>query len=148
MFELFTTGSETTVTTLKWALLFMVKKVDVQKKMRREVHKVVGKDRLPSMDDKPQMPYSEAVILESLRLGNSVALAMPHVISEDFEFRGFTMPKDAILIPNLDSVLQDEYDFPESKAFNPDRFIGPDDKIVDEENVIAFSIGKCMVTAM
>lgn len=142
LFELFTAGNQTISTTLKWAILFLVKKVEAQKKMRREVLKVVGKDRLPSMDDRSQMPYSEAIILESLRLGNTVALGMPHVITEDFEFRGLTMPKDAILIPNLDSVMQDEYDFPDSNVFNPDRFIGTENKIVDDENVLVFSMGK------
>merc|ERR1712012_1336092 len=60
LFDLFLAGSETTSTTLSWAILYMIRYPGVQEK----VQQVVGTDRLPSLADRPNLPYTEAVIME------------------------------------------------------------------------------------
>ena len=133
---------ETTATTLKWAILYLINHVDVQNKMREEIKENVGLDRLPKMSDKINLPYCEAVIIESLRLGNITPFALPHGVSENIDFQGYCIPKNSILVPNLDSVMHDENLFPDSKVFNPERFIGSDGRCSGHEKVLAFSLGK------
>ena len=52
--------------------------VDVQRKIKDEIETVVGSDRLPNHDDRPNMPYTNAVISEILRW-NSVAPSGKHL---------------------------------------------------------------------
>jgi len=47
----------------------MVNYPDVQRKAQDEIDKVVGKNRLPEFNDRPSMPYVEAMLLETMRWG-------------------------------------------------------------------------------
>ncbi len=50
--DLFAAGSETTATTLAWAVLFMILHPDSQRKVQQEIDQVIGHDREPSLDDR------------------------------------------------------------------------------------------------
>jgi cytochrome P450 len=45
----------------------MVLHPEVQAKAQAEIDRVVGKDRLPDFDDRPALPYLEAIMRETLR---------------------------------------------------------------------------------
>ena len=45
----------------------MVLYPNVQAKAQEEIDRVVDSGRLPDFDDRPQLPYAEAVYLETLR---------------------------------------------------------------------------------
>ena len=62
--DLFAAGSETTSTTMRWSLLFMAAYPDIQQKVYEELSATIGKDRQPSMNDKRNTPYTEAVLNE------------------------------------------------------------------------------------
>ncbi len=49
MLELFVAGSETTSTTLTWAVLYMIREPEIQSRVQAELDKVVGTSRLPSL---------------------------------------------------------------------------------------------------
>lgn len=142
--DLFIAGTETTATGIKWAILYMLHNPGIQEKMHEEILQVVGLGRLPSIHDKTMMPYCEAVIHETLRMGNIVPLSVPHGTNEDVIFKGFTIPKDAVVIANLDSVLTDEEMFPEPSRINPERFLDKEGKLQGFEKVLAFSLGRRM----
>ena len=59
LFDLFLAGSETTSTTLTWSFLYMVRYPEIQRKVQKELDEVVGMARMPSMKDKPDLPYTE-----------------------------------------------------------------------------------------
>ena len=54
LYDLFLAGSETTATTLKWALLYMARYPSVQKKVQQEMDTAIGHGLPPSLKDKPQ----------------------------------------------------------------------------------------------
>lgn len=139
--DLFVAGTETTATTIRWALLYLMNDIDIQNKMWKEIDNVVGCSRLPKMSDKPNLPYCEAVIHESLRLGNIVPYALPHKVSEDIYYKGYKIPKNAVIIPSLDSVVYDEQLFPDSHSFKPERFIDEHGKLCGQDKVLTFSLG-------
>ena len=60
-------GTETTSTTIRTFILFMLNYPDVLRKLRVEIDSVVGPDRMPDWDDEPQLPYLTACIKESMR---------------------------------------------------------------------------------
>jgi cytochrome P450 len=60
-------GSDTTVAAVIAFFLAMVVYPDVQAKAQDEIDRVIGKDRLPEIDDAPQLPYVQGVVNECLR---------------------------------------------------------------------------------
>jgi hypothetical protein len=60
------TSAQTSGTLLVF-LLAMVLHPEVQAKAQADIDRVVGKDRLPNFDDRPELPYVDAVIRETLR---------------------------------------------------------------------------------
>ncbi|XP_069129904.1 cytochrome P450 2B4-like [Argopecten irradians] len=141
--NLYIAGTETTATTIKWAILLLIHNPHVQTKLRKEIEDVVGFGRLPSMNDKPEMVYTEACIHELLRMGNIAPVSLLHGVKHDTKLNGHTLHKGDFLIPNLDSVMFDESLFEDPQTFNPERFIGDDGKLNGKErNVLAFSLGR------
>ena len=64
---IFVTGIETTSTALTWSTLYMIKYPEIQSKVQAEIHDKVGLSRPVTMEDKINLPFTEAVIHEILR---------------------------------------------------------------------------------
>jgi cytochrome P450 len=88
------------------------------------------------------LPYTEAVLYEVLRLGCIVPLSIPHGLTTDLKYKDFVIPKDAILIPNLHSILFDSDIFESPKDFRPERFMDDNGILKNTDKVLAFSLGK------
>lgn len=54
---------------------------------------MVGRDRCPSIDDRQNMPYTDAVIHEVQRILDIAPIAVPHKIFHDTEFKNYLIPK-------------------------------------------------------
>jgi cytochrome P450 len=139
---LFFAGGETTTTTLKWGTLYMLMHPDVQRKVQQEIDDVIGCERLPSMSDMLQMPYTQATLQEISRRATIVQTAFPHSTTEAIDFCGFHLPEDTVIMPNLWGVHHDEKLFPDPFSFRPERFINERGQFVKHEAVIPFSLGK------
>ena len=50
--DLFFAGSETTSSTLTWAMLFMIRDTDLQERIRKEICSVLGEDTMPKLTDR------------------------------------------------------------------------------------------------
>jgi len=72
---------------------------DVQKKAQEELDKVIG-NRLPEFNDRPNLPYINAMVKESLRWQLVTPLAVPHMATEADEYNGYYIPKGTIIIGN------------------------------------------------
>nr|XP_048309075.1 cytochrome P450 2J4-like isoform X3 [Myodes glareolus] len=96
--DLFLAGTETTSTTLRWALLYMALYPEVQEKVQAEIDRVVGQMRQASLADRESMPYTNAVIHEAQRLGNIVPFNVPREVSKDTNLDGFHLPKERELV--------------------------------------------------
>ncbi|XP_048357497.1 cytochrome P450 2D15-like [Sphaerodactylus townsendi] len=93
IYDLVAAGTETTSSTLLWGLLKMVLHPEVQKKVHEEIEEVLGKDKIPMMEDQPKMPYTNAVIHEIQRCADIVAFAFPYFTRQDVEVGKFVIPK-------------------------------------------------------
>ncbi|KAK2150699.1 hypothetical protein LSH36_394g01062 [Paralvinella palmiformis] len=56
------------------------------------------------MHHRLQLPFTEACVLETQRLGDIAPFGVPHAVTEDTEFRGYFIPKDTEVFPNMYSV--------------------------------------------
>jgi cytochrome P450 len=141
--DLFTAGAETTSSTLLWTFLYMAKFPQVQEKMQLEISKVVGNSRLPSLADRPSMPYTEAVIHEVMRYSSVFPIGLMHNAVRDVEFHGYIIPKDTMIIGDFYSVHFDEKIWDDPKTFKPERFLNKDgDFVRPGEGFMPFSNGK------
>ena len=139
--DLFLGGTETTSTTLKWFVLFMIQNPEAQSHMRSEIIDVIGTERRVAYHDRYRLPFSEAVLHETLRLGNISPTTIPHVALDDIPFENFTIPKGAILIMCLDSVNNDQQTFQEPEKFDPNHFLDDKKHAVGNHNSIPFGTG-------
>ncbi|NWI51924.1 CP2DH protein, partial [Calyptomena viridis] len=140
--DLFSAGSETTTTTLRWALLFMVLHPEIQSKVQAEIDKVIGRERSPTMNDQVSMPYTNAVIHEVQRYGDIVPVGLPHMTYRDTELQGFFIPKGTTIVTNLSSVLKDETVWEKPNEFYPEHFLDANGQFVKPPAFLPFSAGR------
>ena len=142
--DLFFAGAETTSTTLKWAVLFMVLHPESQNKCRAEIEEVVGA-RQPSLADMGKLVYCQATILEIQRMSCTVS-SLSHRVIEDTHIDGFFFPKDSIVIANTHYMMKSPQLWDDSATFQPERFIKAGKLQKDLPQMIPFSVGKrvCM----
>ena len=50
-------------------------------KLQEEIDRVIGRDRLPDLQDRPLLPYVEAAVKETWRWNNVVPMGMPEIIN-------------------------------------------------------------------
>lgn len=56
--DLFSAGMETIRTTLQWLIVFMLRNPSTKLKIQEELDEVVGRQRMPTMDDKVLLPHT------------------------------------------------------------------------------------------
>uniref|UniRef100_UPI003AAC99BE cytochrome P450 2K1-like n=1 Tax=Centroberyx gerrardi TaxID=166262 RepID=UPI003AAC99BE len=139
--NLFTAGTDTTGTTLRWGLLFMAKYPNIQDQVQEELSRVIG-SRQVRVEDRKILPYTDAVIHEIQRLANIVPMSLPHKTSQDVTFQGYFIKKGTTVYPLLTSVLYDETEWESPRTFNPANFLDKDGKFVKRDAFMPFSAGR------
>ncbi|XP_054974980.1 cytochrome P450 2C26-like isoform X2 [Sorex araneus] len=140
--DLFAAGTETTSTTLRYALLLLLKHPEVMAKAQEEIEHVIGRHRSPCMQDRSNMPYMDALVHEVQRFIDLVPLNLPHAVTQDIKFRNYIIPKGTTILTSLTSVLHDEREFPNAKMFDPGHFLDESGKFKKSDYFMAFSAGK------
>uniref|UniRef100_A0A673CFY8 Cytochrome P450 2K1-like n=1 Tax=Sphaeramia orbicularis TaxID=375764 RepID=A0A673CFY8_9TELE len=139
--HLFGAGTETTATTLRWILLFMIKYPKIQDQIQEEISRVVGSRKL-QYEDRNNLPFTNAVIHETQRLANVFPMSVPHRTSKDVTFQGYFIEKGTVVIPLLGSVLYDETEWEKPHSFHPAHFLDKDGKFVKRDAFMPFSAGR------
>ncbi|KAM4706138.1 cytochrome P450 2D20-like [Rhinophrynus dorsalis] len=140
--DIFVAGTETTSSTLRWALLMMLLHPHIQSQVHEEIDRVIGRDRLPTMEDQRSMPFTNAVVHETQRYANILPMALFHMTCRDIKIQGYNIPKGTTIIPNLTSVLKDENVWEKPYQFYPKHFLDAEGRFVKKEEFIPFSAGK------
>ncbi|XP_029136943.2 cytochrome P450 2J4-like isoform X1 [Labrus bergylta] len=140
--DLFGAGTETTTTTLHWGLLYMIYYPQIQERVQAEIDAVIGSSRAPSLNDKEDMPYTNAVVHEIQRMANIIPLNVARMATKDTTLDKYTIPKGTIIMPTLNSVLHDETMWETPHSFNPQHFLDRDGQFRKREAFLPFSAGK------
>ncbi|XP_066490573.1 cytochrome P450 2D17-like [Tiliqua scincoides] len=140
--DLFAAGTKTTASTILWGLLFMVLHPEVQNRVHEEIDNVIGRDKLPMMEDQPNLPYTTAVIHEVQRYADITPLLIPFLISQDTELDQFVIPKGTVVFHRISSVLKDATMWEKPHQFYPEHFLDTNGKFVKREAFFPFSAGR------
>ncbi|GJR28543.1 geraniol 8-hydroxylase-like protein [Tanacetum coccineum] len=120
--DLFVAGTDTTSTTLEWAMAELIhnpKKMEtawlelatlMQNENRNiEEHEISG------------LPYLQAIIKETIRLHPPVPFFIPHKSLHDVEVQGFIVHKKSQILCNLWAIGQDLNVWSDAEMFMPER---------------------------
>lgn len=117
---LFLAGHETTALALGHTLYLLSTHPEVQRRLCAEIDEVLG-GRDPSPADLPRLPFTEQVLLESMRLYPPAWITGREVL-EDLSLRGYRIPRGVQLITCQWVVHRDPRYFENPEGFDPDRF--------------------------
>ncbi|KAJ7259513.1 cytochrome P450 [Mycena haematopus] len=134
--------SHHTVSALASFFFAMATHPEVQKKAQTEIDTVVGTDRLPEFEDRPSLPFVEALYREVTRWKPVAPLGVVHASTADDIYNGYFIPKGATIISNIWAMTRDESIYPEPERFNPDRFFTADGRLNDDDAVFTFGFGR------
>lgn len=73
---------------------------DAQRKAREELDTVIGPTRLPTLADRPNLPYINAIVKETLRWHVVLPMGIPHVSTVNDEYNGLFIPKGSMVMVN------------------------------------------------
>ena len=121
--DLLVAGVDTTAQTMAWLLLILANRPEIQARIQEEIDGAVDGDRPVGVDDKPNLPYLFAAILESMRYRTVAPFGLPHKASADCEAGGFAIRKGAQVLGNIYAVHHDARFWDEPDEFMPDRFM-------------------------
>ncbi|KAF5315497.1 hypothetical protein D9619_007172 [Psilocybe cf. subviscida] len=140
----YSAGADTTSSALNTFFYAMAAGVspDAQGKAQEEIDRVVGRDRLPTYDDCLSLPYTEAILREVLRWKPVSPIGVPHRVTDDDVYKGYLIPKGALIISNIWGLSRDPSRYEDPETFNPDRFFDKDGNLNDDDSGYAFGFGR------
>nr|UOF76412.1 cytochrome P450 CYP18 [Xylotrechus quadripes] len=144
MGDMFSAGMETIKSSLQWAVLFMLHHPDKMRAVQEELDQVVGRQRLPKLEDLAYLPVTESTILEVLRISSIVPMGTTHAPTRDIKLNGFQLPQHAQVVPLLHAVHMDPNLWEDPEKFNPTRFINAEGKVAKPEYFLPFGVGRRM----
>ncbi|KAH7253445.1 cytochrome P450 [Fusarium solani] len=141
--SLYTAGADTTVSALACFFLAMSISPDVQRKAQDEIDRVIGKDRLPTLADRPSLPYIDAIVKEVLRWHPVAPMGLPHTSTADDVCEGYFIPKGSMLFANVWHFTHDPEVYDQPMSFKPERFLPDEGKeIAPDPHTFVFGFGR------
>ncbi|KAJ4447850.1 hypothetical protein ANN_09858, partial [Periplaneta americana] len=139
-------GSTTPNAAMIFVVVFLLNHPEVQEKMQQQLDAVVGRDRLPNLDDRAKLPYIDAVLREAMRLRPVLPLSVGRKALEDTELGGYSIPKGTALLVNVWASQTDPEFWDDPLAFRPERFLDNEGNLLKKDCTFPFGGGKRLCT--
>ncbi|KAF7327105.1 Cytochrome P450 [Mycena kentingensis (nom. inval.)] len=141
---IFPAGAHTTNATTGIFFLAMMHHPEVMRTAQREIDRVIGNERLPDFEDRPELPYISALVKETMRWWVTAPTALGHYLAVEDEYRGYRIPAGTTVIGNAWAILHNEETYPDPDAFKPERWLRADGTLNPEipDPIQAFGYGR------
>ncbi|KAF9527652.1 cytochrome P450 [Crepidotus variabilis] len=141
----FQAGYEATYVSVTVFILAMLLYPDVQTKALEEIDNLTHGERIPTVGDRPNLPYIDAICKEIKRWHTIGPLGVPHVTAEEDSYKGMRIPKGSIIQVNVRLIHHDPRNYTDPYVFRPERFLPerPEDMPLDP-SLVAFGFGRRM----
>ncbi|XP_009626046.1 iridoid oxidase-like [Nicotiana tabacum] len=150
LFEMFTAGTDTTTSTLEWAMAELLHNPNTLQKVQVELRRVINPTRKLEEEDLDKLPYLKAVIKETLRLHPPLPFLVPHMAMDSCTMLGYYIPKETQVLVNVWAIGRDPTTWKNPLKFKPERFLKPN--MVDYKGqhfeFIPFGSGRRMCPAI
>ncbi|KAI0260736.1 cytochrome P450 [Gloeopeniophorella convolvens] len=123
--SMYAASMDTTITFTQHLMLAMLKHPEFLERAQAELDSVLGAGpaRLPAFEDRPHLPFLDALFCETLRWGVPVPLGLPHRLMQDDIYQGRLIPKGSLIFANIWAMLRDPEVFPDPERFDPERYL-------------------------
>ncbi|XP_042219648.1 cytochrome P450 2J4-like [Homarus americanus] len=140
--ELFIGGSDTTSSTLGWAIYLLASNPEIQQRVQEELDRVMGGGKSLTLQDMSSVPYTMATIYEVQRVADIFPLGVPRLTNQTTTLQGHTIPKSTVVFVNMTWCLRnpDLWQFPDK--FYPQHFLTPEGTLRKHEYFLPFGTGK------
>lgn len=138
-------GTNPVRTVAMWSLYIAASDPEgMQARVQQEIDSVVGRRRTPAWEDRVNMPYTMASILETMRWRTPTPLSLHRAAASDTTIGCFHIPAGTLVVPNMWSLNNNPKEWTNPSRFDPTRFLTADGKKVDEKpsSFIPFSVGR------
>lgn len=115
-------GTDTSSSTLEWAMSNLLNNPHILKKARAELDAQVGQKLLVDEPDLSKLHYLQSIISETLRLHPAAPLLVPHYSSDDCTIGGYDVPRGTIVMVNAWAIHRDPKHWDDAQSFKPERF--------------------------
>ncbi|OMO64866.1 Cytochrome P450 [Corchorus olitorius] len=129
--EIISAGTDTSATTVEWALLHLVMNQEIQEKLYQEIVDCVGKDGDIKEEDVEKMPYLDAIVKETFRRHPPGHFLLSHAATKDTELGGYTIPAGVHVEFYTAWVTENPAIWSNPSEFKPERFLHGDGVGVD-----------------
>jgi cytochrome P450 len=120
MMTLFLAGHETTANALTWTWYLLSRHPHVEARLVDELQRVLA-GRAPTAADLPNLPYTEMIVREAIRL-YPPAPGFAREPIEDVVIGGYEIPKGSLVSVSTYALHRDRRFFHNPETFDPDRF--------------------------
>ena len=112
-----------TLYTVDWSLALLANNPKMQQRMYTEIAEQVGNCHAPTTQEMSKLPYVVAFYMEVMRFCNITIQSLPRAATAETKLGGYTIPTNAMLRPDFDSIFADETIWGDPDVFRPDRFL-------------------------
>ncbi|EIN09014.1 cytochrome P450 [Punctularia strigosozonata HHB-11173 SS5] len=139
---IYAAGADSTLSLICSFFLAMVLHPNVLKRAQEELDRVVGSDRLPTFEDRPNLPYVDCVIRETYRWNPAAPIGVAHRLTQDDVYEGMFIPEGTTILPNIWGMMHDPELYGEDHLdFRPERHEGLSEKRFKETDPRNFAFG-------
>ncbi|XP_055955497.1 steroid 17-alpha-hydroxylase/17,20 lyase isoform X3 [Patella vulgata] len=141
--DIYSAGIDTTRQTIIWTIMLLVAHPEIQKKVQAELDQVIDAGQAPTLNDREKMPYTEAVLHESMRLCTIAPLGLPHATRCDTTLGEDEIPKGTMVMVNHWALHNDPEHWKDPEIFRPERLLDADGKLAPKTmSWLPFSAGR------
>nr|XP_043615963.1 cytochrome P450 76A2-like [Erigeron canadensis] len=147
--ETFLAGTETTSSTIEWALSELLRSPEKMTRVKNELELVIGKSQKLKESCIINLPYLQAIIKETLRLHPPLPFLIPRKARHDTDFMGYHIPKDTQMLVNAWAIGRDPECWENPDLFKPERFLATNvDYKGQHFELIPFGAGRRMCVGL